>query len=60
MDWFDNIWGLRRDPEPETAPMDGDIFVGLNKVQAELLFHAQNSLDDLRRIVAELCEEGDA
>jgi hypothetical protein len=34
--------------------------LGLNAVQAERLFHAQNSLADLRSIVAELCEEGDA
>lgn len=29
----------------------------LNSVQAELLFDAQNSMDDLRRIVADLCEK---
>lgn len=38
--------------------VEAAMLLGLNKVQAEQLFHAQNSLDDLRRIVAELCEEG--
>lgn len=37
--------------------VEAAMLLGLNKVQAERLFYAQNSLADLRSIVADLCEQ---